>query len=253
MTVKNTLDTKFFIAETCKFLGRPYDRPMAGIGHPPKSGANAQKNGPSPRARNTDPTPEIADPRMLTLIEAAETMFLAKGYHAATMSDVAKAAGMSKKTVYQMIESKTELFAELLAHHQTLINFPTHPPGTQAAEILAATLLALGRFLLSPEQIAIIRLIMTEYTHSPELGRLFHRNRVSKAKTKLETCLTELSQTCTNNTTFDAKEMAAILFGMAIGEFHISTLVGYRPAPTRQILEKRIRTAVDIFLAGCPK
>ena len=52
--------------------------------------------------------------RMLQLITAAEDIFLAKGYHTATMSDVAKAAGMSKKTVYTMIESKAELFGALL-------------------------------------------------------------------------------------------------------------------------------------------
>ena len=54
------------------------------------------------------------DARMLQLIEAAEDIFLAKGYHAATMNDVAKAAGMSKKTVYTIIESKAELFGALL-------------------------------------------------------------------------------------------------------------------------------------------
>ena len=51
---------------------------------------------------------------MRQLIAAAEDIFLAKGYHAATMNDVAKAAGMSKKTVYMMIESKAELFGALL-------------------------------------------------------------------------------------------------------------------------------------------
>ncbi|OYV38447.1 MAG: TetR family transcriptional regulator, partial [Acidocella sp. 20-61-6] len=42
---------------------------------------------------------------MLKLFDAAEDIFLLKGYHTATMSDVAKAAGMSKKTVYQLVES----------------------------------------------------------------------------------------------------------------------------------------------------
>ena len=41
-----------------------------------------------------------------------------------------------------------------------------------------------------------------------------------------------------------------MLFGMAIGEFHLSVLVGYRTVPSRQALEKRIRRAVDIFVAG---
>jgi AcrR family transcriptional regulator len=198
--------------------------------------------------------PRRAEPgeaaRMLQLIEAAEDIFLAKGYHAATMSDVAKAAGMSKKTVYTLIESKAELFAALLAHHQSLLNFPTPKPDWSVHDILAANLICLARFLLSPEQIAIIRLIMAEYTHSPDLGRIFHRNRVMKAKSRLESCLIEIS-TQYGASADEAKEMAAMLFGMAIGEFHLSVLIGFRAAPSKQALEKRIRWAVDIFLAGC--
>lgn len=190
------------------------------------------------------------DLRMVQLIEAAETIFLEKGYHTATMNDVAKAAGMSKKTVYTMIESKAELFTALLAHRQSLLNFPTPKPGWTAHDILNANLLCLAKFLLSPDQIAILRLVMAEYTHSPDLGRLFMRNRVMKARSKLEICLAELGEAngCHG---VDHQEMAAMLFGMAIGEFHIGVLIGFRTPPTKAALEKRVRHAVDIFLSGC--
>jgi AcrR family transcriptional regulator len=188
--------------------------------------------------------------RMLQLIAAAEDIFLAKGYHAATMSDVAKAAGMSKKTVYTMIQSKAELFGVLLAHRHSLLNFPEPQSHWTIHDLLTANLVALARFLLSPGQIAILRLIMAEYTHSPDLGRVFHRNRVTKAKTQLESCLVNLAvqQGCP---AAKAKEMSAMLFGMAIGEFHIGVLIGFRAPPTKQALEKRVRQAVDIFVAGC--
>ncbi len=187
---------------------------------------------------------------MAALIGAAEDIFLAKGYHAATMDDVAKAAGMSKKTVYTIIESKAELFAALLAHHQSLLQFPEPEPGWTIRDILFANCMCLARFLLSPGQIAILRLIMAEYTHSPDLGRLFVRSRVAKAKTKLEICLGEIALKH-GSPAMDTKEMAAMLFGMAIGEFHLGVLIGYRSLPSKQVLEKRIRRAVDIFVNGC--
>jgi len=193
---------------------------------------------------------EAVDPaRMLELIEAAENVFLEKGYHAATMSDVAKAAGMSKKTVYTLIESKAELFDALVTHHQSMLEFPIPEPGWTTRDILIANVSVLARFLLSPSQIAILRLIMAEYTRSPDLGRIFHRNRVMKAKSKLEACLADLATTH-GYAVSQAKEMAAMLFGMALGEFHIGVLIGYRAAPSRQALDKRVRQAVDIFLAG---
>ncbi len=188
--------------------------------------------------------------RMLQLIAAAEDIFLAKGYHTATMSDVAKAAGMSKKTVYTLVQSKAELFGALLTHRHSLLSFPEPHADWTINDLLTANLIALARFLLSPGQIAILRLIMAEYTHSPDLGRVFHRNRVSKAKSRLEACLVELAMQhgCP---AAQAKEMAAMLFGMAIGEFHLGVLIGFRAPPTRQALEKRVRQAVDVFVAGC--
>ena len=188
---------------------------------------------------------------MLALLEAADDIFLAKGYHSATMSDVAKAAGMSKKTVYTLIESKAELFAALLAHYQSKLQFPTPEPDWTIRETLIANLTCLARFMLSPAQISILRLIMAEYTHSPDFGRLFHLSRIKKAKIKLESCLADFAvQQC--QSADEAKEMAAMLFGMAIGEFHIGVLVGFRSVPTKPVLEKRVRQAVDVFLAGWP-
>lgn len=187
--------------------------------------------------------------KMLQLIEAAEDIFLQKGYHTATMSDVAKAAGMSKKTVYQLIDSKAELFAILLTHYQSLLNFPEAKPGWTVHDYLVQNLLCLARFLLSPDQIAIIRLIMAEYTQSPNLGRVFHQKRMNKAKSRLENCLYEIA--AGNGTSLrEARDMAAMLFGMAIGEFHLGVLVGFRSAPSKTVLEARVRRAVDIFLTG---
>ncbi|MDR3522364.1 MAG: TetR/AcrR family transcriptional regulator [Acidocella sp.] len=187
---------------------------------------------------------------MLKLFEAAEDIFLLKGYHTATMSDVAKAAGMSKKTVYQLVESKAELFAALLAHHQSLLIFPAEQPGWTVREILNANLLCLARFLLSKEQIAIVRLIMAEYTHSPDLGRVFHLKRVQKARSKLEICLTDIA-TRYGCEICNVREMSGMLFGMAIGEFLLGVLIGFRAVPSKAVLENRVRNAVDIFLSGC--
>jgi TetR/AcrR family transcriptional regulator of autoinduction and epiphytic fitness len=187
--------------------------------------------------------------RLAVLLAAAETVFLQKGYHQATMNDVAKAAGMSKKTVYELIDSKIELFFGILADHHEKIAFPAPEPDWGAGEILTANLLALGRFLLEPAQIALIRLILAEYTHSPDFGRLFMRSRLITAKARLEDALVGVAR-AHGVPEAEAKEGSAMLFGMALGEFHIGTLIGFRSPPTRQMLESRVRRAVKIFLAG---
>jgi AcrR family transcriptional regulator len=191
----------------------------------------------------------LQEARVTVLIAAAEEIFLAKGYHSATMDDVAQAAGMSKKTVYQLIHSKAELFMALLDHYQTRLIFPTPKPDWSDQQILVEHLLVLATFLLSAEQLAIIRLIMAEYTHSPDLGRIFHQSRFKKAKAGLESCLADIAMR--RNARFkDISEMSALLFGMTIGEFHLTVLVGFRASPAKSALERRIRQGVAMFLAG---
>jgi TetR/AcrR family transcriptional regulator of autoinduction and epiphytic fitness len=194
---------------------------------------------------------EISDAaKLLHLIESAEAIFLAKGFHTATMNDVAKAAGMSKKTVYKLIDSKAGLFEALIEHHAEKLVMPAIKDDWTMNEILVQFLLRLGEFLLSPAQISLIRLIMAEYTHSTDFGRIFHQKRVNKSKTQLETWL---AQACAPAfwQVADVREMAAMLFGMALGEFHVSVLIGFRPVPTKAALARRVRCAVDVFLNGC--
>jgi AcrR family transcriptional regulator len=202
---------------------------------------------PSLRVRRPEPQPV---PRLAGLLDAAESIFIAKGYHTATMNEVARAAGMSKKTVYALVESKAALFDALLAHHQDRFQFPDPLPGQTVNETLTADLLCLARFLLSDAQIAIVRLIMAEYTKSPELGRMFVQNRVTRAKAQLEDRLAALRGD-SDVSDADVKELTAMLFGMTVGEFHLAVLVGFRAPPSRVALEKRVKRAVDIFLAGC--
>ncbi len=187
--------------------------------------------------------------KMLQLIEAAEDIFLAKGYHTATMSDVAQAAGMSKKTVYKLIESKGGLFAALLDYHQEKLLIPAIREDWPIHEILVQNLLCLAQFLLSPQQIAIIRLIMAEYTHGKDFGRVFHQKRVMKGKLQLENCLTKIGPPLYDKLE-DVRDMSGMLFGMALGEFHLGVLIGFRAMPTKTVLTRRVRLAVDLFLKG---
>jgi AcrR family transcriptional regulator len=52
--------------------------------------------------------------RRAQLLEAASTVFTAKGYHAAAMDDIADAAGVSKPVLYQHFGSKLDLYLALL-------------------------------------------------------------------------------------------------------------------------------------------
>ena len=52
------------------------------------------------------------------LLAAAEEVFAARGYHAASIDEIAAAAGFSKGAVYSNFESKEELFLALIADRE---------------------------------------------------------------------------------------------------------------------------------------
>jgi AcrR family transcriptional regulator len=52
--------------------------------------------------------------RRAQLLDAARDVFVAQGYHAAAMDDIAEAAGVSKPVLYQHFPGKLELYLALL-------------------------------------------------------------------------------------------------------------------------------------------
>jgi len=59
--------------------------------------------------------------RRKQLLGAAQEVFVANGYHAAAMDDIAERAGVSKPVLYQHFPGKLELYLALLDQHVELL------------------------------------------------------------------------------------------------------------------------------------
>jgi len=68
-----------------------------------------------PAARRTSRLPRGA--RRLQLLSAAQEVFVAQGFHAAAMDDIADRAGVSKPVLYQHFPGKLDLYIALLESH----------------------------------------------------------------------------------------------------------------------------------------
>ncbi|ROR23909.1 TetR family transcriptional regulator [Mobilisporobacter senegalensis] len=62
------------------------------------------------------------DIRKKDIIDAAEKIFFEKGFHNATMDDIAKEAEFSKRTVYVYFRSKEQLYFEIMIRGYKLLN-----------------------------------------------------------------------------------------------------------------------------------
>src|SRR5437667_8428699 len=67
----------------------------------------------------------VSEFRCGTILEAARKIFAKKGYEAATVDDVAEAAGVAKGTLYLYFRSKREIYLAALRHDVLALNRET--------------------------------------------------------------------------------------------------------------------------------
>lgn len=114
------------------------------------------------------------------ILDAAATLFLAEGYLATSMDQIAAAAEVSKQTVYKQFTDKESLFREIVT---VTVAQVSDPVAEQVASLrertdLAAGLRDLARALLAqvirPQVMRLRRLVIGEAGRFPELGHLFY-------------------------------------------------------------------------------
>jgi AcrR family transcriptional regulator len=188
--------------------------------------------------------------RSRLLRESAAQIFLRDGYAAARMDDVARLAGMSKRTLYQLYPSKAALFEVVM--EDCLCPFmmdqaTEHEPDLATA--LRGMLEPVIRHLLEPRQVEVIRVVIAEVTRSPELAGAFYRAGPGRGAGSLERRLAaEIEQGRLRLT--DAGEATDMLFGMALGVMHMFQLLGLRGPPDDAEIARLVGDAVETFLRG---
>ncbi|HEY4214025.1 MAG TPA: TetR/AcrR family transcriptional regulator [Steroidobacteraceae bacterium] len=185
--------------------------------------------------------------RRRQLIGMAEEVFLEKGYHAATVDEIARRAGMSKKTIYVMFDSKAALFDALLSARLAPLAEPIPDDGRPMEDVLVDFLAAVARLVLSPQHIALTRLMIAESPRSPDIEIALTRQAVCNGDWALEVWLSRQAK-CGALTCEDAHEAASMLFGMSVGELMLNQLVKSRSPLHERDVTRRIRVSVRMFL-----
>ncbi|MBV8940061.1 MAG: TetR/AcrR family transcriptional regulator [Alphaproteobacteria bacterium] len=107
------------------------------------------------------------------IVDSAAHLFLTQGYGATSVEAVAKRAGVSKRTFYHRFADKAELFGavvqRLIASLRPANAVPLFTGGT-LEEILQRLGKVILRAALTPEALALHRLMVSEAVRFPELG-----------------------------------------------------------------------------------
>lgn len=94
------------------------------------------------------------------------------------MGEIARAAGVSKGTLYVYFDSKDALFAALLDEMRSGAAERTQPLETRdapPAEVLRTFALGLARKLVQPGHVAMLRVVLGASERFPEIARSFYR------------------------------------------------------------------------------
>jgi AcrR family transcriptional regulator len=167
---------------TAKGPTKPADRRLGGK-------AAAAKGAPKPALPDTAPLrpgssrAERAAERRQAIIDAALDEFVARGFTATRLDDVAKRAGVAKGTIYLHFKDKESMFEELIRTALVPMIGRLHAPppiGGSVRDAVEGFAQAFIREVANTRRGDIVRLIVAEGPRFPGIADFYYREVVSR-------------------------------------------------------------------------
>jgi TetR/AcrR family transcriptional repressor of mexJK operon len=186
------------------------------------------------------------------ILAAGTRVFLDQGYGAASMDAIARAAGVSKQTIYAYFGGKAALFeATVLERSDRLLEpVPTETDSLDSPEMaLRAIAHRFLELILSPETVARFRVIVAESGRFPELAEAFYRSGPERVGARLSGYLAELHRQGILRVE-DPPSASIHFFGMVRGDLFLRQLLGLGEPPRGGELDRIVDSAVRAFLSA---
>ena len=147
--------------------------------------------------------------RRAQLLGAAQEVFVAQGYHAAAMDDIAERAGVSKPVLYQHFPGKLDLYLALLDRHAADLVVKIRralDSTTDNRQRVAGAVEAYFNFV-GGEGEAFRLLFESDLRNEPVVRERVERN--------LQECVEAIAETIAKDTGFDVAEAELLSVGLA--------------------------------------
>ena len=110
------------------------------------------------------------------IIEAAERLFLERGFGSVSMDELAGAAGVARRTLYNQFASKEEIFREMLLRVAGQLEHAL-PPGIETQGDVEGVLRLISRAILElhkqPEYLGFLRMVVADSRQFPWIAKEF--------------------------------------------------------------------------------
>lgn len=186
------------------------------------------------------------------IVDGARQVFLAQGFDAASMGEIARVAGVSKGTLYVYFKSKEELFAEIVgqecqAQAESIFDFDAQDHDVDA--VLTRVGIGYAQFLCRPGGASPLRTIIAIAERMPEIGRQAYETGPARGVARLSAYLQ--AQVAAGVLAVEDGEVAAAQFMDACQSTLFKPLMfnfGTPPSPER--IEHVVKIAVRVFMAA---
>lgn len=207
----------------------------------------------SPKKSATTKTPRRGRPPVHTpdeqwerIVEAFEQMLSQKELDAHSMGDIAKMAGMSKRTLYSIVRSKEALVVRVIEHARHPAVSLLEAPVTSAAnarETLEKFLFQWMEAAYSLATINIIRMAMDERRTFPGIGASYIAAGGDFLSARLKSWLR--SQVGQGYLVSDNPDLLADLLGASlVSRTLMSVAFGHRAPPSRAQIKSRVKAVL---------
>lgn len=194
--------------------------------------------------RNSDPKKRQA------IIAAATRLFLKSGFSNTSMDDVARAAKVTKQTVYAHFKSKDKLFGDIIAA-ECVKHSPNEAMLANEALPIEQLLFRVGSGFLAmisdPKGLAIHRLVMSEAERKPALAKLFYETGPKRMNDLLTAYLARQNERGALHI-HNPASAASYFYSLLKGRYHLRMALKVKPLPTRRELESHVQETVAVFL-----
>ena len=110
------------------------------------------------------------------IVAAAERLFLERGFGSVSMDELAEAAGVARRTLYNQFASKEEIFREMLGRVSGQLE-GAFPPGVETQGDVEEVLRLVARMILvlhkQPEYLGFLRMVVADSRQFPWIADEF--------------------------------------------------------------------------------
>ena len=192
--------------------------------------------------------------RRVTLLEASLDAFLLSGFAGTSLDDIARAAHVAKRTIYEQFGDKEDLFAACIDQASRWL-VGTFPPSKPAVNDLRKDLVTIGcavlAFVLHWRSLSIYRLVVGESARQPNLARLFYQHGPARVIAGVASLLRQrLGPASTSRAA--SERYARDFVGLVVLEVQQRTVLGLAQPLSPAEIKAHVVRKVEMFLGGLP-